>query len=86
MNFQDLTADGSGFKNGGTTTTGFATGSTCTSSGTYKAASKYMENIICMAAGDPFPPFSDGRKTTWYALTPSAKASFDSVKVVAGTV
>lgn len=88
MNFQDLTADSSGFKTGGTTT-GFASGSTCTSSGTYKASNKYMDNIIVLAAGEVFPPFSDGKKTTWYALTKSGSSSgggFTSVKVEAGTV
>ena len=83
QNSQELVADG-GFKNGGTI--GFASGSTCTSSGTFRAFNKYIENIIAMAAGDPFPPFSDGRKCTWYALTPSTKSGFESVRVEAGAI
>ena len=73
-----------GFRNGGST--GFATGSTCSSSGTYRAFNKYMDNILVVAAGDVFPPFSDGRKTTWYALGPSTKSGFESVRVEAGAV
>ncbi|HEU4713840.1 MAG TPA: hypothetical protein VFS76_19890 [Pyrinomonadaceae bacterium] len=73
-----------GFRNGGST--GFATGSTCTSSGTYRAFNKYMDNILVVAAGDVFPPFSDGKKTTWYALGPSTKSGFESVRVEAGTI
>ena len=79
---QELTMDG--FRNGGTT--GFATGSTCSSSGTYRAFNKYMDNILVVAAGDVFPPFSDGKKTTWYALGPSTKSGFESVRVEAGTI
>jgi hypothetical protein len=79
---QEMLAGG-GFNNG---SGGFATGSTCTTSGTYKASNKYLENIVVLAAGEQFPLFSDGKKTTWYALTPSANGSFDSVKVVAGTI
>jgi hypothetical protein len=49
-----------------------------------------MDIVMIYAAGDIFLPFVDGRKTTWYALTPSLSTnksgSFDSVKVVAGTV
>ena len=73
-----------GFRNGGST--GFATGSTCTSSGTYRAFNKYMDNILVLAAGDVFPPFSDGKKITWYALGPSTKSGFESVRVEAGTI
>jgi len=80
---QELTTDG-GFRNGGSL--GFATGSTCTSSGTFRASNKYLDNIIVLAVGDVFPPFSDGKKTTWYALTPSTKSSFESVKVEAGAI
>ena len=80
---QELTTDG-GFRNGGTL--GFATGSTCSSSGTYRAFNKYIELILVLAVGDIFPPFSDGKKTTWYALTPSTKSGFESVKVEAGAV
>lgn len=48
------------------TPTGFPTGTVCKKSGTYRAANKYLENIIVMAEGDVFPPFSDGTKTIWY--------------------
>lgn len=73
-----------GFNGGGST--GFATGSTCSSSGTFKASNKYLENIIVLAAGDIFPAFCDGKKTTWYALTASTKSGFESVRVEAGTI
>jgi hypothetical protein len=48
------------------TATGYPTGSVCKKSGTYRAANKYLENIIVMAEGEEFPPFSDGTKTIWY--------------------
>lgn len=48
------------------TATGYPTGTICKKSGTYRAANKYLENIIVMAEGDEFPPFSDGTKTIWY--------------------
>jgi hypothetical protein len=79
---QELSAGGN--FNGGST--GYATGATVTSSGTYRAANKYIESIIALAAGEVFPLFCDGKKTTWYALTPTTKTNFDSVKVVAGTI
>jgi len=77
--------------NGGfSTTTGFATGTTCTSSGTYRASNRYIDTIQIYAAGEIFRNFVDGRKTTWYALAPSLSTnsggSFTSVKVEAGTV
>ncbi|HKR21734.1 MAG TPA: hypothetical protein VJS17_04025 [Pyrinomonadaceae bacterium] len=71
-----------GFRNGGSL--GFATGSTCSSSGTFRAYNKYMDNILVLAAGDVFPAFSDGKKCTWYALGPSSKSGFESVRVEAG--
>ena len=99
MNFQELISSDSGTQdslasgggNGGfNTTTGFATGTTCTSSGTYRASNKYMDAILIFAAGEIFLPFLDGRKTTWYALSPTLttkkEGSFSSVKVEAGTV
>ena len=67
----------------GTTPTGFATGTKCTKTGTYKAENKFMKVIIVVADGEEFPPFVDGEKTTWYELTPSTKGSFDAVKVSA---
>jgi hypothetical protein len=84
---QELTAGGNG---GGSTSTGFATGSTCTSSGTYRAENKYMATVQLYAAGEVFRPFLDGKKTTWYPLsttstsTFSSDGSFTSVKVDAG--
>jgi len=87
---QELSFAGGG--NGGNTSTGFATGSTCTSSGTYRAENKYMTCIAIYAAGEIFRTMTDGKKTTWYALsstsssTSSGGGSFTSVKVEAGTV
>jgi len=77
--------------NGGfNTTTGFATGTTCTSSGTYRASNRYIDTVQIFAAGEIFRPFLDGRKTTWYALSPTLSSnsggSFTSVKVEAGTI
>src|SRR5688572_33280761 len=42
------------------TTTGYPTGTKCPKSGTYRASNKYLEIIIVVAAGEIFPPFSDG--------------------------
>jgi hypothetical protein len=84
---QDSLAGGNG---GFNTTTGFATGTTCTSSGTFRASNKYMDIVQVYAVGEVFLPFADGKKTTWYALSPSLTTnkdgSFTSVKVVAGSV
>lgn len=84
---QDSTAGGNG---GFSTTTGFATGSTCTSSGTYRASNKYIDTVQVYAAGEIFRAFVDGKKTTWYALSPTLSTnkdgSFSSVKVAPGTV
>ncbi|HKG98275.1 MAG TPA: hypothetical protein VKA97_10690 [Pyrinomonadaceae bacterium] len=72
------------------TTTGYATGTICQSSGTFRASNKYMDAVLVYAAGEVFLPFVDGKKTTWYALSPSLSTnedgSFTSVKVVAGSV
>ena len=65
----------------GTTPTGFATGTKCTRTGTYKAENKFMKVIIVVAEGEEFPPFVDGEKTTWFELTPSTRSTFDAVKV-----
>src|SRR5688500_19510844 len=46
------------------TSTGFATGTVCKKSGTYRASNKYLENIIVVAEGEVFPPFSEDRKST----------------------
>ena len=90
MNFQDADTTGTRIDGGSTSTTGFATGTTCTSSGTYRASNKYMDAVQIVAAGDVFPPFVDGKKTTWYPLTTSLSTnkdgSFTSVKVEAGTI
>lgn len=48
------------------TATGYPTGTVCKKSGTYRAANKYLENIIVVGEGEVFPPFSDGTKTIWY--------------------
>jgi len=85
---QELTAGGG---NGGNTTTGYATGATVPSSGTYRCSNKYMDVVLVYAAGDVFFAGPDGKKTTWYALAPtlSTKDSgggFTSVKVDAGTI
>ena len=55
------------------TTTGFPTGTVCKKSGTYRASNKHLENIIVVAEGEVFPPFSDGTKTIWYLRTSSTK-------------
>ena len=84
---QDSVAGGNG---GFNTTTGYATGTTCPSSGTYRASNKYMDIFQIYAAGEPFLAGADGKKTTWYALSPSLSTnkdgSFTSVKVDAGTI
>jgi len=72
------------------TTTSYATGTVCQYSGTYVAKNKYMDIIGLYAKGDIFRVGPDGKKTTWTALTATVSTnnggSFDSVKVVAGTV
>src|SRR5690348_3288140 len=72
------------------TTKGYATGSVVPISGTYRASNKYLDLILAYAAGEIFLPFSDGKKCTWYALSPSlstnSDGSFSSVKVAAGTI
>jgi hypothetical protein len=77
---------------GNTSTGGFATGTTCPSSGTYRAENKYMTVVAIYAAGEIFRTMTDGKKCTWYALTKTATSgfsdggSFSSVKVEPGTV
>ena len=83
-----LTAGGNG---GFNTTTGYVTGATVPSSGTYRASNKYLDTIQVYAAGEIFRTFLDGRKCTWYALSPtlttnSSDGSFSSVKVDPGTI
>ena len=75
---------------GNTGSTGFSTGTICTSSGTYRCSNKYMDIVAIFAAGDVFLKGPDGKNTTWFKLTASLSSnksgSFESVKVVAGTV
>ena len=70
--------------------TGFATGTICNSSGTYRASNKYMDIILAVGVGEVFLPGPDGKKTTWYALTPSLSTNknggFSSMKVAPGTI
>jgi hypothetical protein len=84
---QDSLAGGNG---GFSTTTGYATGTTCPSSGTYRCSNKYMDIIMAIAQGEIFLAGPDGKKTTWYALSPTLSTntdgSFSSVKVAPGTV
>jgi hypothetical protein len=90
MSQQQQAAETTAGGGGSTSTTGFATGTTCPSSGTYRCSNKYMDIIAIFAVGDVFLPGPDGRKTTWYKLSASLSSnksgSFESVKVVAGTV
>jgi hypothetical protein len=84
---QELTAGG----NGGSTTTGFATGTKVTSSGTYRCSNRYMDVVQVYSVGEVFLPGPDGKKTTWYALasnlnTKDGDGGFRSVKVEAGTI
>ena len=68
--------------------TGYATGTTCPKTGSYKSVTKYTETIVCFVKGVKFPNGSDGKKTTWTALssTDSSKTGFESVRVAPGTV
>lgn len=90
QDFQQSTQESLINGGGSTTTTGFATGTTCTSSGTFRASNKYMDIVQIYAAGEVFLPGADGKKTVWYALTPSLSTNSDggfrSVKVEAGTI
>jgi hypothetical protein len=91
---QDLIANQDSLATGGNggfnTTTGFATGTICQSSGTFRASNRYMDIVGVYAAGEVFRVGPDGKKTTWYALSPTLttnkQGSFDSVKVEAGAV
>lgn len=68
---------------------GYATGTICPKTGSYRSSNKYMDTIIVVVKGDKFPTGPDGSKTTWSALSTSTdggKTSFDSVKVTAGSV
>ena len=88
---QDMTQESLAGGNGGfNTTTGYATGTICPASGSYRASNKYMDAVVLMAKGETFLPGPDGKKTTWYRLTSSLSTnkdgSFSSVKVSAGTI
>ena len=88
---QDLAQELAAGGGNGSTSTGFVTGTTCTSSGTYRASNKYIDIVAIYTAGETFRTFCDGKKTTWYALSPSLSSNssdggFRSVKVEAGTV
>ena len=86
---QEMTVGGI---NGGGSSGTFLTGTTCTSSGTYAAENKYLRCVIVLAAGEPFPPFMDGKKVYWTSLTTvkatsmTADGGFTSTKVEAGAV
>ena len=84
------TQDATSLSSGGNTSTGFPTGTTCTTSGTYRCSNKYMDTIVVYAAGDTFFPGPDGRKTTWYPLTTNLSTNvdggFSSQKVAPGTI
>jgi hypothetical protein len=88
---QDLIAqEAAGGGNGGTAF-GFVTGSTCTTSGTYRASNRYMDIVAIYVVGEIFRAFADGKKTTWYPLTASlssknSSGGFTSVKVDAVTI
>jgi len=88
MNVDITQQDATGLSNFNTTT-GYATGTTCTFSGTYRASNKYMDIVGVYAKGEVFRVGPDGKKTTWYALTSNLSTNksggFDSVKVQAGT-
>lgn len=89
MNQQEATQESLAGGNGGfNTTIGYTTGATCPSSGTFRASNKYMDVVLVYAAGEVFLPGPDGKKTTWYALSPSLstnkEGSFSSLKVAPG--
>jgi hypothetical protein len=85
---QELTSDGN--RTGTNTSTGFATGTVCQTSGTYTSSTRYMDIVAPFAKGDIFTAGVDGKKTTWVALSPTLSTnkdgSFTSVKVEAGAL
>ena len=88
---QDLISNQDSLAGGnGTLPGGFATGTVCSTSGTYRASNKYIDIVLAVAAGDVFQPGPDGKKTTWYPLSSSLSSNqsgdFNSVKVQAGTL
>jgi hypothetical protein len=87
---QEFTVNQELSSGGFNTTTGYATGATCTSSGTYRCSNRYMDMVMVVAAGDVFLVGPDGKKTTWYALSSSLSTnksgSFTATKVDAGAI
>lgn len=66
---------------------GYASGSVCPKTGSYKSTNNYVDTIVAVAKGDKFPSGADGGKTTWTALstaTDGNKTGFDSVRATAG--
>lgn len=66
---------------------GYASGSVCPKTGSYKSTNNYVDTIVAIAKGDKFPAGADGGKTTWTALsstTDGNKTGFDSVRATAG--
>ena len=59
---------------------GFPTGTKCTKTGTYMAENKFLRVVLVVVEGEEFPLFTDGQKTTWYALAPGSKSTFEAVK------
>ena len=70
------------------TTTGYATGTVCQFSSTYRASNKYMDIVGVYAKGEIFRVGPDGKKTTWYALTANLSSNkdggFSTMKVPPG--
>lgn len=88
---QDLISNQDSLAGGnGTVSGGFATGTVCSTSGTYRASNKYMDIVLAVGVGDVFQPGPDGKKTTWYPLSSSLSTNksgdFNSVKVQPGTL
>jgi hypothetical protein len=75
---------------GNTGSTSFATGTTCTVSGTYRTSNKYMDIIAAVAAGEKFGPDATGKRCSWVALTQNLSSNkdggFTGTKVAPGTI
>ena len=74
---------------GATFTTGYASGTVCPRTGSYKSENKYMNAIVVVVAGAKFPNFLDGKKCTWLALSTTtagttADGGFESARVAPG--
>jgi 3,4-dihydroxy-2-butanone 4-phosphate synthase len=74
-----------------TFTTGYASGTICPRTGSYKAQNAYMNAIVTVVKNAKFPNFIDGKKTTWYALNTTSGGTtsdggFESTRVSAGTL